>query len=79
MVNGEKSKSGYTGTPRGETDVYYDRMVHVLTSLIGKRVEVQVREGNAKWEGIFSECSQLDSSGMEIKLQVPNPSNPSTP
>ena len=39
----EKANIGFTGSPRGETDVYYDRMIHVLTSLIGKRVECQVR------------------------------------
>ena len=61
---------GYTGKARGETDVYYDRMVHVLTSLIGKTVKVQVREGNEWWEGVFHECSQLDGAGMQVVLQA---------
>ena len=64
-----KTKVGYTGKPRGEPDVYWDRLSYVLTSLIGKMVKVQVREGREWWEGLFHECRTVES-GMEIVLQA---------
>jgi hypothetical protein len=42
----------------------------VLTSLIGKMVKVQVREGREWWEGLFHECRTVESAGMEIVLQA---------